>query len=70
MRVQRFKGELKYTTQIVDDLILYKDTEAAGGVFRLIKDLYWVDGYEYSAKTYDIDEFDRLEEYFIEVETI
>ncbi len=66
MRAQRFKGDLKYTTQTVDDLILYKDKDA--GIYRFIKDVYWIDGYEYSADTYDIDEFDKLEEYFEEID--
>lgn len=66
MRVQRFKGYLKGTTIQVDGLTLYKDKDA--GIYRFIKDLYWVDGYEYSADTYDIDEFDKLEEYFEEID--
>lgn len=66
MRVQKFKGELKYTTHTVDDLILYEDKGT--GTFRFAKDIYWVDGYEYSAETYDIDEFESVEEYFEEID--
>lgn len=66
MKIQKFKGYLKGTTIQVDGLTLYKDKDA--GIYRFIKDLYWVDGYEYSADTYDIDEFDNLEEYFEEID--
>lgn len=66
MKIQKFKGCLKGTTIQVDGLTLYKDKDA--GIYRFIKDLSWVDGYEYSADTYDIDEFDKLEEYFEEID--
>lgn len=66
MKIQKFKGYLKGTIIQIDDLALYKDKDA--GLYRFIKDLYWVDGYEYSADTYDIDEFDKLEEYFEEID--
>lgn len=65
MRVQRFKGELKYTTETIDDLQIYEEN---GKIF-LIEDLYWVDGRDYSVfETYDLDDFDRLIEYFKEIE--
>lgn len=68
MKIQRFKGYLKGTTSLIDGLIPYKDEDAKQ--YRFIKDLYWIDGYEYSAETYDIDEFDSLEEYFEEVDVV
>lgn len=62
MRIQRFKGELKGTTYTLHDLQLYEED----GKLRLIKNLSWRDGYDYTAETYDLDEFDRLIEYFDE----
>lgn len=62
MKIQRFKGELKGTTYTLHDLQLYEED----GKLRLIKNLSWKDGYDYTAETYDLDEFDRLIEYFDE----
>lgn len=65
MRIQKFKGELKGTTKTIDNLQIYEEN---GKIF-LIEDLYWIDGHDYSAfETYDLDEFDRLIEYFKEIE--
>lgn len=63
MRIQKFKGELKGTTKTIDNLQIYEEN---GKIF-LIEDLYWIDGHDYSVfDTYDLDEFDRLIEYFDE----
>lgn len=62
MKIQKFKGELKGTTDTIYGLQLYEED----GELRLIKNLSWRDGYDYTAETYDLDEFDRLIEYFDE----
>lgn len=67
MRIQRFKGRHKDTGKIIDRLQIYELYSKV----RFIKDLYWDDPdlNEYSvAETYELDEFDRLEEYFEEIE--
>lgn len=65
MKVQRFKGSLKYVNAEVDDLILYKDKD--NGQIYFIEDLRWRDGSEFAAQVYDLDMFDSIQEYFIEV---
>lgn len=62
MKMQKFKGALKGTIDTIYGLQLYEED----GKLRLIKNLYWRDGYDYTAETYDLDEFDRLIEYFDE----
>lgn len=65
MKVQRFKGSLKYVNSEVDDLILYKDKD--NGQIYFIEDLRWREGSEFAAQVYDLDMFDSIQEYFIEV---
>ena len=65
MKVQRFKGQLKYVHSTVDDLILYKDKDNEQIYF--IESLRWIERSEFAAQVYDLDMFESIEEYFIEV---
>lgn len=65
MVVQRFKGSLKYVHSEVDDLILYKDKD--NGQIYFIEDLCCREGSEFVAHVYDLDMFDSIQEYFIEI---
>lgn len=63
MKIQKFKGKLKETGKVIDNLQIYKNTEG----FWFIKDLKWIDGAEYNALMYFENEFKNIEEYFEEV---
>lgn len=66
MKIQKFKGDLKGTVTQIEGLILYKDEDT--GTYRFTENLRWASGDDYLADTYDIDEFDKLEEYFEEID--
>lgn len=63
MKIQKFKGKLKETGKVVDNLQIYKDDEN----FWFVKNLKWIDGAEYNALMYFEKEFESIEEYFEEI---
>lgn len=65
MKIQKFRGTLKETGEVVDNLRLYKDDKDES--FWFIKDLTWIDEERYDALMYLEWEFENIEEYFEEV---
>lgn len=64
MKIQKFRGTLKETGEVVDNLRLYKDDKDES--FWFIKDLTWIDEERYDALMYLEWEFENIEEYFEE----
>lgn len=63
MKIQKFKGKLKKSGEVLTNLSLYVED----GDYWFIKNLKWIDGTEYSGIMYTENEFSELEEYFEEI---
>ena len=60
MKIQKFRGTLKETGEVVDNLRLYKDDKDES--FWFIKDLTWIDEERYDALMYLEWEFENIED--------
>lgn len=63
MKIQRFKGKLKKSGEVLTNLSLYIEDDD----YWFVKDLKRIDGAEYNGIMYAENEFLELEEYFEEI---
>lgn len=63
MKIQKFKGKLKKSGEVLTNLLLYVEDDD----YWFIKNLKWIDGDEYNGIMYSENEFSELEEYFEEI---